>query len=82
MKDAPPSPAAPDSEGTSNLAPISTNLEDADAPIRLEALKWIHQALADIDRAIETGHTATAKQLLHRIQHVLDMPAIQSDDEH
>ena len=49
--------------------------------IRVEALRWIHQALSDIDRAIETGHHDTAKRLLHRVQDVLDLPAVSPDVE-
>jgi hypothetical protein len=52
---------------------------DEDACFRLEALRWIHQALADLDRAIELGQGDTAKVLLHRIQDVLHTPAVQAD---
>jgi hypothetical protein len=55
---------------------------DEDACFRLEALRWIHQALADLDRAIELGQGDTAKVLLHRIQDVLHTPAVaDSTDE-
>jgi hypothetical protein len=54
---------------------------DDEAKIRLEALRWIHQALSDIDRAIEAGRNDTAKQLLHRVQDVLHMPGVQPDSD-
>ena len=45
--------------------------EDDDAAFRHESLRWIHQALADLDCAIEAGRSDTARELLHRIQDVL-----------
>jgi hypothetical protein len=48
---------------------------DEETGFRLEALRWVHQALSDFDQAIATGRTQTAKQLLRRIQDVLLTPA-------
>jgi plasmid stabilization system protein ParE len=45
---------------------------DDDAEVRLEALRWMTSALSDLDRAIETGQTATARELLRRLRDVLD----------
>jgi hypothetical protein len=53
--------------------------EDEDVLFRLEALRWLQQALSDLDRAIELGRGDTARVLLHRIQDVLQAPAIQDD---
>jgi hypothetical protein len=46
--------------------------DDDDADFRHESLRWIHQALADLDHAIEAGRNDTARRLLHRIQDVLE----------
>jgi hypothetical protein len=45
--------------------------DDDDAAFRHESLRWIHQALTDLDCAIEAGRSDTARELLHRIQDVL-----------
>jgi hypothetical protein len=57
------------------MAAVSTaatsDQDDDDVAFRHESLRWIHQALADLDCAIEAGRSDTARELLHRIQDVL-----------
>ena len=48
---------------------------------RVQALTWIRQTLSDVDRAMETGKHAVAKELLRRVQRVLEMPDIQTDPD-
>ncbi len=76
----------PLSDSTEPASPVldsvaETNAFRDDAGFRHEALRWVHQALSDLDRAIEAGHGDTARLLLRRIQHVLNAPALPSDSE-
>ena len=45
---------------------------DDDAEVRLEALRWMTRTLSDLDRAIDRGQTATARELLRRLRDVLN----------
>jgi two-component sensor histidine kinase len=48
---------------------------------RLQALTWIRQTLSDVDSAMEAGKNSLAKELLRRVQRVLEMPDIQTDPD-
>jgi hypothetical protein len=48
---------------------------------RVQALIWIRQTLSDVDRAMEAGKNSVAKELLRRVQRVLELPDIQTDPD-
>ena len=63
------------------MSSLEADATDEDVAFRQEALRWIHEALSDLDRAIQVGRNDTAKLLLHRIQDVLYAPATRSDSK-